>query len=113
MEKYVVVNTKGEYLCVEESGFASYTTDINLASVHDADDVALASDQRLMKVQVFITIVPAAEEALEIVEHKTARDKIIRGVVRKDVSASQAKAIDPYTFPKDGGYFIREKYLAA
>lgn len=113
MEKYIVVNAKGEYLLAETSDALSYTSDINLAAVHDTADLTLTDYQRVMKVQVFVTIVPIAEESLEIVEHKTARDKIIRGVIRKDVTAARAKAIDPYTFPKDGGYFIREKYLAA
>lgn len=47
----------------------------------------------------------------EIVEHTTGKGKVIRGVVRTDLSLAQAKEIDPYTFKKDGGLFIREKYL--
>lgn len=47
----------------------------------------------------------------EIVEHVTGKGKTLRGVVRADLDGEQAKAIDPYTFKKDGGWFIREKYL--
>lgn len=47
----------------------------------------------------------------QIVEHTTKKGKAIRGVVRTDLSYGEAKAIDEYTFKKDGGWFIREKYL--
>jgi hypothetical protein len=43
-----------------------------------------------------------------VVEHVTARGKTLRGIVRSDLTRTQAKAIDPYTFRKDGGWFIRE-----
>ena len=46
-----------------------------------------------------------------IVEYTTKKGKVIRGVVRTDLSYAEAKAIDEYTFKKDGGWFIREKYL--
>ena len=48
---------------------------------------------------------------IEVVEHTTKKGKVIRGVVRTDLSYSEAKAIDEYTFKKDGGWFIREKHL--
>lgn len=44
-------------------------------------------------------------------EHVTGKGKTLRGIVRTGVTQEQAKAIDPYTFKKDGGWFIREKYL--
>ena len=47
----------------------------------------------------------------QIIEHTTGKNKVIRGVVRKDLTVDEAKAIDPYTFKKDGSYFIREKHL--
>ena len=47
----------------------------------------------------------------QIIEHTTGKNKVIRGVVRTDLTVDEAKAIDPYTFKKDGGYFIREKHL--
>ena len=47
----------------------------------------------------------------ELVEHTTGKGKVLRGVVRADLTQQQAKEIDPYTFKKDGGWFIREKHL--
>ncbi len=47
----------------------------------------------------------------QFVEHTTQKGRVLRGVVRKDLTKEQAKEIDPYTFGKDGGWFIREKYL--
>ncbi len=47
----------------------------------------------------------------EIIEYKTKRDKILRGIIRTDLTLEQAKAIDPYTWKMNGGYFIREKHL--
>ncbi|WP_313416918.1 LPD3 domain-containing protein [Pseudomonas oryzihabitans] len=60
---------------------------------------------------------PAAKPAAaqhEIVEHHTkgGKGKIIRGIILRGVTHAQAHAIDEYTFPKDGGYFIRERHLA-
>lgn len=111
MKTFVLVNAKQQYVVTG----LELTADINLASVFDELelDKAIVEGFVAKEVQVFRTIVPIAVESLEIVEHITARNKVIRGVIRKDVTAAQAKAIDPYTFPKDGGYFIREKYLAA
>lgn len=47
----------------------------------------------------------------EIIEYKTRRDKILRGIIRTDLTREQATAIDPYTWKMNGGYFIREKHL--
>ncbi len=52
-----------------------------------------------------------ARDGREIVEHTTRRGKVIKGIIAKDMSKDQAKAIDKYTFKKDGGWFIREKHL--
>lgn len=49
--------------------------------------------------------------ALEIIEYKTKREKILRGIIRTDLTLDQAKTIDPYTWKMNGGYFIREKHL--
>lgn len=53
------------------------------------------------------------EPAHVIVEHVTkgGKGKTIRGIVRTDLTYAEAKAIDEYTFKKDGGWFIREKHL--
>jgi len=56
--------------------------------------------------------VPAEEKpAHDIVEHTTGKGKVLRGIVRTDITGNQAKEIDPYTFRKNGGWFIREKHL--
>ncbi|QNK66100.1 PLxRFG domain-containing protein [Variovorax sp. PAMC26660] len=56
---------------------------------------------------------PEAVPQASIVEHTTGRGKVLRGVVRTDLSKEEASAIDPYTFKKDGGWFIREKHASA
>lgn len=53
----------------------------------------------------------AASDTNPIVEHTTKRGKVLRGVIAKGLTLEQAKEIDPYTFPKDGGHFIREQHL--
>ncbi|PTQ86750.1 LPD29 domain-containing protein [Agitococcus lubricus] len=55
--------------------------------------------------------IEAATANVQFVEHTTKKGKVIRGVVRTDLSYGEAKAIDEFTFKKDGGWFIREKYL--
>ncbi len=54
---------------------------------------------------------PAEAPGPAIVEHTTQKGKVLRGIVRADLSKADAQKIDPYTFAKDGGFFIREKYL--
>lgn len=56
---------------------------------------------------------PQEAAPLELVEYTTKRGKVLRGVVRHDLSYAEAKAIDPYTWRMKGtgGYFIREQYL--
>ena len=55
------------------------------------------------------TPVPATHD---IIEYTTKRDKVLRGIIRTDLTLAEAKAIDPYTWRMQGGYFIREKYLS-
>ena len=50
-------------------------------------------------------------QALPVVEHTTKRGNNLRGVILKDRKKTEALEIDPHTFYKDGGWFIREKYL--
>lgn len=57
-------------------------------------------------------VTPASHNG-NIIEHTTKAGKVIRGVVRTDLTQEQAKKIDEFTFKKDGGYFIREKHLAS
>lgn len=55
---------------------------------------------------------PAPAPQHEIIEYTTKRDKVLRGIIRTDLTLAEAKAIDPYTWRMNGGYFIREKHLA-
>ncbi|MFJ3685574.1 hypothetical protein [Pseudomonas sp. NPDC090208] len=54
---------------------------------------------------------PVVSEPPQIIEYKTKRDKILRGIIRTDLTKEEAQAIDPYTWRMNGGYFIREKHL--
>lgn len=47
----------------------------------------------------------------KIVEHVTKNGKTLRGIVAADITKDQAQEIDPYTFKKDGGWFIRERHI--
>lgn len=47
----------------------------------------------------------------EIIEYTTKRGKVLRGIIRTDLSLAEAKVIDPYTWRMNGGYFIREEHL--
>jgi len=49
----------------------------------------------------------------ETVEHITQKGKKLRGIVANDITKEQAQEIDPYTFKKDGGWFIRERHVQA
>lgn len=48
-----------------------------------------------------------------IIEYTTKKGKVLRGIIRLDLTLAEAKAIDPYTWRMNGGYFIREKHLDA
>ena len=48
-----------------------------------------------------------APKAEETVTHVTKKGKTLTGTIRRDLDAAGAKALDPYAFKKDGGYFIR------
>lgn len=54
---------------------------------------------------------PNIQSERPLVEHATKKGKTLTGVVRSDLSKEQAQEIDPYTFKKDDGWFVREKYL--
>lgn len=58
-----------------------------------------------------VQLPPVAVGAL--VEVQTSKGKVLRGVLRTDLTLAQAKAIDPFTWKPAGrdGFFIREKYL--
>ena len=48
----------------------------------------------------------------QIIEYTTKRGKVLRGVIRTDLTYAQAKAIDEYTWKMNGGWFIRERHLS-
>ena len=50
-------------------------------------------------------------DGVELIEHTTRKGKVKRGIVRTDLDEDGAKAIDPYSFRKDGGWFIGEQHL--
>ncbi len=76
------------------------------------EDVAETSASKGKPVVDKVAAESAAQAAgLEIIEHTTAKGKVIRGVVRTDLTKAQAKEIDEFTFAKNGGFFIREKHL--
>jgi hypothetical protein len=54
----------------------------------------------------------AASTGTEVVEHTTQKGKVLKGVIRTDLSQDQAKEIDKFTWRKNGGYFIRLEHLA-
>ena len=54
---------------------------------------------------------PAPPKPADIVEYTTKKGKVLRGIIRTDMTLEQAKVLDPYTWKMNGGYFIREKHL--
>lgn len=53
---------------------------------------------------------PAKTEYV-LIKHVTTRGKIITGIVMTHLTKSEAVEIDPYTFKKNDGWFIREKHV--
>jgi hypothetical protein len=53
----------------------------------------------------------AHQQGIKLVEHTTAKGKLLKGVIRKNLTRQQAEQVDPYTFRKDGGFFIRAEHL--
>lgn len=51
------------------------------------------------------------EPKVELIEHITGRGKRLTGIVRTDLTRAEAEEIDGATFRKNGGWFIRSKYL--
>lgn len=51
------------------------------------------------------------EPKVELIEHITGRGKLLTGIVRTDLTKAEAEEIDSATFKKNGGWFIRAKYL--
>jgi N12 class adenine-specific DNA methylase len=51
---------------------------------------------------------PEFIDGYPVVMHTTNKGKVLRGIVRTDLTKPQAREIDPFTFKKDGGWFIRD-----
>ncbi|RRW59483.1 hypothetical protein EGJ51_17750 [Pseudomonas fulva] len=89
------------------------------SSVEHGVGVVMLDDAGHLVLNLFMdgeVLTPEAEQAPsqpapEIIEYTTKKGKVLRGIIRKDLTLVQAKAIDPYTWKMNGGYFIREKYL--
>jgi len=73
-----------------------------------ADQVASETKPAAAKGQAegnrYVTDAPA-------ITYTTKSGKTLEGVIARDLSQDEAKAIDPYTWKKDGGYFIRMKHV--
>jgi hypothetical protein len=82
-----------------------------LKAIHIALDAPTDENIQALADVAGLTIKKEVPNKIEVVEHTTKKGKVIRGVVRTDLSYSEAKAIDEFTFKKDGGWFIREKHL--
>ncbi len=46
-----------------------------------------------------------------VVKHKTQAGKMLEGVIVRSMTKADAKAIDPFTWAKDGGFFVRIKHV--
>jgi hypothetical protein len=82
----------------------------------DADPVAttLKSAVKPSKTQIAEFGQALAEKhGMTIAEHTTGKGKVLKGVVKSDITQAQAKAADAYTFKKDGGWFIRAEHVPA
>lgn len=89
------------------------------SSVEHGVGVVMLDDAGHLVLNLFMdgeVLTPEAEQAPsqpapEIIEYTTKKGKVLRGIIRTDLTLVQAKAIDPYTWKMNGGYFIREKHL--
>lgn len=89
------------------AGEMSSAADVEAADV----DALLVDDKQAQADAVAVAIGKAIADGPVLVEHVTGKGKTLFGVVRTDLTQAEAKAIDAFTFKKDGGFFIREKYL--
>ena len=127
VESFVKANNAKILLGVDRSGNNTNNAEqdeISLNELKDkyvksADQVAVTPSPDTVTPPVVATdsqptAAPSIDDEITeaIVEHTTGKGKVLRGVVRTGLTVAQAKAIDPYTFKKDGGYFIREQHLS-
>jgi hypothetical protein len=79
-------------------------------------DQLMAMQQDLQKSPAPAPAPAAAPQAADVgplVEYTTRKGKVLRGVVRTDLSKAQARSVDPFTMQVNGGWFIREAHLPA
>lgn len=76
----------------------------------DALDIVTYSKTLPVDEQLYFLIASNTYENT-VIPHTTKRGKELQGVVLTGLSYADAKAIDKYTFRKDGGFFIRTEYL--
>ena len=108
---YTGVEDIGELFDRLEDLMLPKRTGVVEADAAPADRAEQASDRPKPKAANPGAVGTVERQGLPIVEHTTAKGKVIRGVIRTDLSKEQAQKIDPYTWKKDGGFFIREQYL--
>lgn len=109
---------KHGHRCVEklqELGYHAYyngySTVIVTASPWSPPVVSPVVEHKEQETVAKIATVETTTEQPKIVEHTTRKGKVIRGIIRHDLDKAGAMSLDPYTFRKDGGWFIREKHL--
>lgn len=51
------------------------------------------------------------ETDAEEITYTTKKGKVLHGVIAKGITEAQAKEYDPYTWKKDGGFFIRMEHV--
>jgi P-loop containing NTP hydrolase pore-1/C-terminal domain on Strawberry notch homologue/Large polyvalent protein-associated domain 1 len=71
-----------------------------------AEDVLTPAEQKVAD-----EVAAASTDPYDITTHVTQRGKTLRGTVREDLTPVEAKALDPFTFKKDGGWYIREEHF--
>lgn len=76
-----------------------------------APGMAQAEQNRRMQAKIPKNGILEEKQDEPIIEHVTQKGHTIKGVVRTGITQEQAAAIDPLTFKKDGGWFIREKHV--
>ena len=94
---------------VPAEGEASADPGADVVKAVKQDDRKAAKTQKAEQAQQGTAL--AEGQGWPIIEHTTGKGKVLKGVVRKDLSQAQAKEFDAYTFKKDGGWFIRAEHV--
>ena len=85
------------------------------AEIKRQADHAARIEQRIEEAKPDTAGTPEWTPGLAPFLYTTAKGKLLRGVIRSDLTEGQARAIDEYTFKPKGqaGWFIREKHVPA